>query len=66
MVDLPPAQVPASASTQALASNQVARASPMPETVRRTGEAAITVVSMRTMLGLDGRNRYSSKAPSSV
>ena len=57
LVALPPAQVSASLSTQARASKYVASASPMPETVRRTGEAAITVVSMSTISGLAGRKR---------
>ncbi len=45
----------------ARASKYVASASPIPETVSLTGDCAITSVSMRTISGLEGRNRYSSK-----
>ena len=36
------------------------------ETVSLAGEAAMISVSIRTILGLAGRKRYSSKTPSSV
>ena len=66
LVTWPPAQVVASERRQARASKKVASASPMPETVRRTGEAAMTSVSMSTRLGFCLKNWYSLNWPSSV
>ena len=66
LVDLPFTHVCASLAAQARASKYVAKASPMPATVSRTGDFVMTSVSINTMSGFLGKNRYSSKTPSSV
>lgn len=50
----------------ARASIHVASASPTPATRNRAGAFATIWVSTSTRSGLRGKNRYSSKAPSSV
>ena len=65
-VVFPPAQEVAPLLLHALASKYVASASPIPATVRRTGDFAIISVSIRTILGFAGRNRYFSNTPSAV
>ena len=65
-VVLPPAQEIAPLALHALASKYVAKASPMPATVNLTGDFDITSVSIITISGFFGRNRYWSKTPSSV
>ncbi len=57
------ALVGAQAVRQESASNQVARASPMPATRYRTGASAITCVSTSTSSGFRGTNWYRRKAP---
>ena len=54
------------ASAVALASTQVASASPIPETRNRKGALVATSVSTSTRSGLWGKNTYSSNTPSSV
>ena len=53
-VDCPPAMLVARASKQALASNQVESASPIPATSKRTGALAIIAVSITTISGFFG------------
>ena len=65
-VVFPPAQEMAPLALQALASKYVAKASPTPATVNLTGDLEITSVSIITISGFFGKNRYWSKIPSSV
>ena len=64
MVETPPARLTARVLKAASASNQVARASPMPATNARTGALAITCVSTMTMSGLNGQQSQPMQLPS--